>query len=799
MKRKIEALFLSFAIAIGITLPVAAASETANGISVSDSEVCVGEEFTVTLNVPAAENADTAIIRVNFDSTAFTVTEWEPSLSGQVKNAGVDSKGVGFFLVNAANAQRAIDLSKGLALTAKIKVKDDAEIKDYTFDLVSASLSYWNEETFKDVELWTPTTTKVTVSVKPAPVPATGITLNQKTLTLVEGKTETLEATVSPENSTDKVVWKSSESGVATVDQTGKVTAVKAGTTVITATAGTKSASCEVTVTCAHKNTVDVAAKASTCKEQGNEAYTKCKDCGEIIKGSDKALPLVSHKGGEATCVKKAVCEVCGDEYGDYAPHTYGELIAEVEKTCTTDGTKAHFECSVCKKVFDESKKETTEEALKIAASHGDTEIKNAKEATTEEEGYTGDTYCKDCGEKIKDGEVIPKIQIPATGIVLNKKTLTLAEGISEILKAIVSPENSTDKVVWKSSDVGVAAVDQTGKVTAVKAGTTVITATAGTKSASCEVTVTCAHKNTVDVAAKASTCKEQGNEAYTKCKDCGEIIKGSDKALPLVSHKGGEATCVKKAVCEVCGDEYGDYAPHTYGELIAEVGKTCTTDGIKAHFECSVCKKVFDESKKETTKEALKIAASHGDTEIKNAKEATTEEDGYTGDTYCKVCGEKIKDGEVIPKLHPVLTDTDTGITVEAEADVLPTGTLLVVEPVSAEAENESVFDITLTDLNGEKIQPNGKVSVKVPVPEKFKDTENLYVYRVEGEKYIYIESSIVDNQVVFEVDHFSTYVITAEKHEEVPDTGVDFGISMGALLLAGATAIIASKKAKK
>ena len=557
MKRKIEALFLSFAIAIGITLPVAAASETANGISVSDSEVCVGEEFTVTLNVPAAENADTAIIRVNFDSTAFTVTEWEPSLSGQVKNAGVDSKGVGFFLVNAANAQRAIDLSKGLALTAKIKVKDDAEIKDYTFDLVSASLSYWNEETFKDVELWTPTTTKVTVSVKPAPVPATGITLNQKTLTLVEGKTETLEATVSPENSTDKVVWKSSESGVATVDQTGKVTAVKAGTTVITATAGTKSASCEVTVTCAHKNTVDVAAKASTCKEQGNEAYTKCKDCGEIIKGSDKALPLVSHKGGEATCVKKAVCEVCGDEYGDYAPHTYGELIAEV--------------------------------------------------------------------------------------------------------------------------------------------------------------------------------------------------------------------------------------------------GKTCTTDGIKAHFECSVCKKVFDESKKETTKEALKIAASHGDTEIKNAKEATTEEDGYTGDTYCKVCGEKIKDGEVIPKLHPVLTDTDTGITVEAEADVLPTGTLLVVEPVSAEAENESVFDITLTDLNGEKIQPNGKVSVKVPVPEKFKDTENLYVYRVEGEKYIYIESSIVDNQVVFEVDHFSTYVITAEKHEEVPDTGVDFGISMGALLLAGATAIIASKKAKK
>ena len=70
------------------------------------------------------------------------------------------------------------------------------------------------------------------------------------------------------------------------------------------------------------------------------------------------------HSGGTASCDKEAVCEDCGKPYGE-----------------------------------------------KDKDNHvGETEIKNAKEATTEEEGYTGDTYCKDCGEKIADGEKIPKI-----------------------------------------------------------------------------------------------------------------------------------------------------------------------------------------------------------------------------------------------------------------------------------------------------------------------------------------------------------------------------------------------------
>ena len=86
--------------------------------------------------------------------------------------------------------------------------------------------------------------------------PATSVNLNSTTLSLysnTEPNTATLTATVLPENTTDEVVWTSSNTDVATVSEAGLVTAVADGTAIITATAGTResapSASCTVTVT----------------------------------------------------------------------------------------------------------------------------------------------------------------------------------------------------------------------------------------------------------------------------------------------------------------------------------------------------------------------------------------------------------------------------------------------------------------------------------------------------------------------------------------------------------------------
>ena len=86
----------------------------------------------------------------------------------------------------------------------------------------------------------------------PTVVPVTGVTLNQSTLSLTKGEFHTLNATVQPLNATNpSILWSSADSGVVTVDQTGKVTAISKGTTTITAKTvdGQKTASCSVSVT----------------------------------------------------------------------------------------------------------------------------------------------------------------------------------------------------------------------------------------------------------------------------------------------------------------------------------------------------------------------------------------------------------------------------------------------------------------------------------------------------------------------------------------------------------------------
>lgn len=90
---------------------------------------------------------------------------------------------------------------------------------------------------------------KVTVNGQTT-VPVASVELNQTTLELIAGKEATLTATVKPDNATNRTVaWESNATNVATVDNSGKVTAVSEGTATITAKAGEQTATCTVTVT----------------------------------------------------------------------------------------------------------------------------------------------------------------------------------------------------------------------------------------------------------------------------------------------------------------------------------------------------------------------------------------------------------------------------------------------------------------------------------------------------------------------------------------------------------------------
>ena len=125
-----------------------------------------------------------------------------------------------------------------------------------------------------------------------------------------------------------------------------------------------------------------VAEDPATCTEEGLKAYYECSACKKLFDADKKETTLddlvIAAKG-----------------------HTYGELIAEVKATCSTKGTKAHYECSVCNKLFDEAKAETTAAALEIAidpANHTYGELIAEVAATCSTKGTKAHYECA-CGK----------------------------------------------------------------------------------------------------------------------------------------------------------------------------------------------------------------------------------------------------------------------------------------------------------------------------------------------------------------------------------------------------------------
>lgn len=79
------------------------------------------------------------------------------------------------------------------------------------------------------------------------------------------------------------------------------------------------------------------------CEHDSYDLYVCKHDSTHTYKTNIDAAP--GHVGGTATCTQKAVCDVCGHEYGDFAPHSYEATVTP--PTCTADGYTTYV-CSVC-------------------------------------------------------------------------------------------------------------------------------------------------------------------------------------------------------------------------------------------------------------------------------------------------------------------------------------------------------------------------------------------------------------------------------------------------------------------
>ncbi len=183
----------------------------------------------------------------------------------------------------------------------------------------------------------------------------TGVSLNMTELTLTEGDSETLTASIEPTDATNqKVTWSSSAPDVARVDASGNVTAVAKGTATITAATedGGKTATCTVKVEHAHdpaaawssdasghwhacagcSEKLNIAAHSgkvvgkrdATCTEAGFTGDTVCSICGYVV-AKGVATPAAGHSYQNGVCTACGAKEPAKDEdaipaTGDLAP-----------------------------------------------------------------------------------------------------------------------------------------------------------------------------------------------------------------------------------------------------------------------------------------------------------------------------------------------------------------------------------------------------------------------------------------------------------------------------------------------
>ena len=391
-------------------------------------------------------------------------------------------------------------------------------------------------------------------TVTPEIVPVSQITLNKAETSISVGNSETLTATVAPENAANKALtWASSDEAVATVAPDGTVTAVKAGAATITATAADgsgKSAVCKVTVTGdttppAHEHRYGDWSKDGTnhwhectdaaCPNQSesikdkaahiydDDADTTCNICGYVRTVTPEIIPVsqitlnktetsISVGNSETltatvapeNAANKALTWASSDEaVATVAPDGTVTAVKAGAATITAtaaDGSGKSATCTVT--VTGDTTPPAHEHRYGDWSKDGTNHWHECTDAACPEQSESikdkaahiydddADTTCNICGYV---RTVTPEI-IPVSQITLNKTETSISVGNSETLTATVAPENAANKALtWASSDEAVATVAPDGTVTAVKAGAATITATAADgsgKSATCTVTV---------------------------------------------------------------------------------------------------------------------------------------------------------------------------------------------------------------------------------------------------------------------------------------------------------------------
>lgn len=331
-----------------------------------------------------------------------------------------------------------------------------------------------------------------TLAITVNPIEATSITLDEETITLKIGATQTLKATIMPENTTYKTVtWDSNDPSVVVVTD-GVVTAVGVGTANVRAMVGQMTANCIVTVEPIEAESIELNISSETLLIgqslqlsatlnpenttdktitwlSDNASVASVSTTGEVMAIAQGSATITAECGTVSATCTITVQPVPSDQLVmNFTAVTLKvggsqQLTAQIYPSNTTDQTItwSSSETSVA----------TVENGLVTALGIGTATItaQNGNQTAT-------------C--------IVTVEPISAEQIILPESIISVNVGVPVTLSATILPEETTDKSIeWTSLNNDIATVAD-GVITGIAPGTVVITATCGPATASCTVTV---------------------------------------------------------------------------------------------------------------------------------------------------------------------------------------------------------------------------------------------------------------------------------------------------------------------
>ena len=481
-------------------------------ISQATAEMLIGETIQLSAKVLPNEASDKTVSWASSKQSAATVsntglvTAIAEGISTITASAGgksgtctitVSKKVVEVSSVELDKTSAQLKAGETVTLTATVK-PDDATDKTVTWSTSDSSVATVDNGVVTAIKVGSATITakagdkSATCSISVVPTLVTSVTLDQTNASLRVGETVTLTATVKPDDATDKAVtWTTSDASVATVDN-GVVTANKVGSATITAKAGDKSATCSISVvptpvTSVTLNKANASLKVgetisltATVKPDDATDKTVTWETSEASVATITDGVVTAIKLGSATITAKA-----GDKSAVCAITVIPTPVTSVTLNQTSASLKVGETVTLTATVkpddaTDKTVTWTTSDASVATVDNGMVIAKKVGSATITAKAGNISATC-----------AITIIPTPVTSVTLDQTGATLKVGETITLTATVKPDDATDKTVkWTSSNKYVASVDQNGRITANTGGTATITATSGSFSATCKVTV---------------------------------------------------------------------------------------------------------------------------------------------------------------------------------------------------------------------------------------------------------------------------------------------------------------------